>query len=81
MTFYDFVIKKYYGKDTPNGDFAYDAEREKNSFPMVQDSGKESRQIVKEYLIRRNACSECLKAFSNCWTAYRRYSEKQKSTT
>lgn len=77
MTFYDFVIEKYLGKDSPRGDLAYDMERDKEYFPVVCDAGQRSRQKIKDYLQRRNACRECLKTFGYCWTSYRNYMKKQ----
>ena len=78
MTFYDFVVERYSGKDTPRGDFAYDIEREQKYFPVVYDADDNSRQKIKDYLIRNNACSGCMKAFRDCWTSYRNYMQKQK---
>ena len=76
MTFYDFVIEKYYGKDSPRGDLAYDMERDKKTFPVVYDASERSKRIIKNYLIRRNACEECLDTFNACWTSYRNYLRK-----
>lgn len=33
MSFYRFMMRNYRGKDTPEGDLAYDMERNKDTFP------------------------------------------------
>ena len=78
MTFYDFVVNRYSGKDSPRGDFAYDIERDKENFPVVSNADSISRQRIKDYLIFHNACSGCLEAFHDCWTSYRKYIKEQK---
>ena len=49
MNFYEWMIGKYYGKDTPRGDLAGDMKHEEEGFPKDGD-----RQRILDYLDRKS---------------------------
>lgn len=64
MTFYDFMMSRYFGEDSPAGDLASDM-RADEKFP------KEGRhQKILTYLHSRFAIRECLDTFEACWKEY-----------
>ena len=58
MNFYEWMIGKYYGKDTPRGDLAGDMKHEEAGFPKDGD-----RQRILDYLDGMFACDEWKIAF------------------
>lgn len=66
MNFYDWMINKYRGKDTPRGDLAEDMTKSKG-FP--KDGGYDS---ILQYLHRRGACEECVNTFKSCWRSFQK---------
>ena len=58
MNFYEWMIGKYYGKDTPRGDLAGDMKHEEAGFPKDGD-----RQRILDYLDGMFACDECIALF------------------
>jgi uncharacterized protein YozE (UPF0346 family) len=65
--FYDWLLERYLGKDTPRGDLAYDAKREKD-FPKLDD-----RTAILHYLGSKHACREAVGVFKR---AYRDYAKE-----
>ena len=65
MNFYDWMIGKYYGKDTPRGDLAGDMKHEEDGFPKDGD-----RQRILDYPDGMFACDECIALFKRCWRDY-----------
>lgn len=65
--FYEWVLKKYYGKNTPRGDFALDMRCDRE-FPRVDD-----RKAIIIHLERLNACPEAIAVFKNVWRSYQKY--------
>jgi uncharacterized protein YozE (UPF0346 family) len=64
-SFWDFCIKRYKYNDSILGDFTRDMDKAPE-FP------KESqvKEDIKDYLYRRNACKEVMKAFEKAWKYY-----------
>ena len=73
MSFYDYMMQKHKGKDTPAGDFAEDMSRCRDTFPIDSTERKE----IQEYLIRHNACPECMDVFRKCWKQYMKQEERE----
>lgn len=72
ITFKKYVINKFYGNDTPKGDFAEDIKSD-HSFPKwVTIDTPNGYYSIKKYLLWNNACQECLDAFLHCWKSYAR---------
>ena len=42
MNFYDWMIGKYYGKDTPRGDLAGDMKHEEDGFPQRRGQAEDT---------------------------------------
>ena len=66
MTFYEWMLNKYAGKNTPRGDLANDMERDKD-FPKYGD-----RKAILSYLEYKRAIDECIACFKRCWRDYQR---------
>ena len=64
MNFYDWMMVRYAGKDTPRGDLARDMKRDKD-FP--KDG---SRSEILAHLKDKGAIDECLACFKRCWQDY-----------
>lgn len=64
-TYKEWIIRKYLGKDSPRGDMAYDANRDK-SFP----EGLVSKEQILTFLRLRRACKECVAVFKRTWKDY-----------
>lgn len=64
MNFYDWMMMRYAGKDTPCGDLARDMKQDKG-FPR---DGSRSEILV--YLKDKGAIDECLACFKRCWQDY-----------
>ena len=71
MTFYTFMMRNHRGKNTPEGDLARDIFQDRESFPR-NGKGKFDgwHRILRGYLERQHACSECLDVFESCWKDY-----------
>lgn len=71
MTFYTFMMQNYYGKDTPEGDFAADMERD-NGFPKkVTSKSNNEYLMILDHLMAMGACDDALEAFKLCWEEYK----------
>jgi len=66
MTFYEWMISRYDGKDTPRGDLAYDMKRS-SDFPDTND-----RDRLLRYLHVKRACKEAVAVFKRCFRDYTR---------
>jgi len=64
-------LKKYEGKDNPNGDLYYDINRDE-SFPY-----DDSYEKVIAYLNARFACDKCIEVFKRAWKRYEKYERKK----
>lgn len=69
MTFYDWMIARYQGKNSPSGDLADDMSSDK-SWPA-----ENIRAAILEHLTSHGACSECVEVFKRCWRDYRKNEE------
>ena len=70
MTFYDFMMETFppeKPQDNPFSDLAYDMYLDKN-FPQEAVIKHE----IKNYLVRANACLECIECFEECWKMYKK---------
>ena len=67
VSFYWWVISRYYGKDNPRGDFAYDIKRD-NNWPIFTSN----RTILLDYLHSKHACEEIIELFKRIWRDYNR---------
>lgn len=78
MTFYNFMVRNYLGENTPEGDLAEDIHRKKDTFPR-NGQGKFNGwyKLIRDYLVRHNACQECLAVFEECWEEYVAYEKKK----
>ena len=66
MTFYDWMMEKYLGEDTAEGDLAEDMQSDME-FPQIDDY-----EVIKSHLWRNNACRECKEVARICWKRYKR---------
>lgn len=72
LTFYDWMIKTYLGKDNRRGDLAYDMQYEKETWPEAN-----TKQAILYYLtVVHSACDACVDTFHACWKSYRAYVRK-----
>lgn len=62
--YYDWMLKRYLGKDTPRGDLAGDMKRS-GDFPRCDDK----RRILR-YLQSKNACDEAIGVFKRSFRDY-----------
>ena len=78
MTFYTYMRRTYGGADSPEGDFAEDLLRDKESFPRNSSCKFTGwHDQIRNYLSRHNACRECLEVFEKCWTEYVKREERR----
>ena len=66
ISFYKFMIENYIKDDSPMGDLARDMKSDRD-FPR--------RSIcytnIYYYLVKKNACDECLDSFHDAWKEYK----------
>ena len=74
MSFYQWMITRYLGEDTPCGDLAHDMQRD------GQMAGLDTLEEILRHLHRRNACKECISALKHCWRDYRNASNITKES-
>lgn len=74
MSFYQWMITRYLGEDTPCGDLAYDMQRD------GQMAGLDTLEGILQYIHRRNACKECITVLKRCWWDYRNASNITKES-
>lgn len=71
MSFYTFMMRKYKGTNTPEGDLANDMELDRDSFPRNCTGKFEGRhKLIREHLEACDACSDCLDVFERYWKEY-----------
>lgn len=70
LNFHDWLIKKYDGVDSPEGDLAYDVQRDKE-FPLTSDD-----EFILFYLRNKHVDNYVIKTFKKCWSKYRVYTSK-----
>ena len=63
-TFKDWLVEKYLGRDTPEGDLAGDVDRDRD-FPKLN-----SRVAILHHLQRLHACEGAFRTFERCWKRY-----------
>ena len=75
MTYYRWMMTNYLNDDSPEGDLAHDMKHD-IGFPK-----KAGRSGILTYLIRRNACAECIRTFDESWRDYTNsgYADKRKT--
>ncbi|NLC31836.1 MAG: hypothetical protein GX781_00865 [Clostridiales bacterium] len=66
MNFYDWMMEKYLGEDTAEGDLAQDMQSDLG-FPLFDDY-----EVIESHLWRKNACRECKEVARICWKRYKR---------
>jgi uncharacterized protein YozE (UPF0346 family) len=71
MQFYTWMIKNYLNESSPKGDLANDMKGD-DSFPRNTYPGKYNgwHNLIRGYLERNNACTDCLETFEECWEEY-----------
>ena len=70
MTFYTYMIRTHDGENTPEGDLTHGMKRD-SSFPT--NKGRKYKvwyKIIRDYLIGKGACTDCIKTFKTCWADY-----------
>jgi len=65
MTFYEYCLRTYKGTDTPGEDILNDMQRDPG-FPRKAST----RRTVMNYIDKKGACSDCVRAFSEALTEY-----------
>ena len=71
MSFYTFMMRKYKGTNTPEGDLAADMELDRDSFQRSCTGKFNARyRLIREHLERNDACEACLDVFERCWEEY-----------
>ena len=73
MDFYEYVIKKYKGKNNPKGDFAYDLSRDKES---NEKSFINNTEIFK-HLDRVLMCDEAREIYNQLKKEYEKYLKEE----
>lgn len=68
--YYDWMMERYLGKDTPRGDLAGDMRRA-GDFPRSDD-----KETLLRYLSAKNACAEAVQVFRR---SFRDYEKRMKS--
>ena len=68
--YYDWMMERYLGKDTPRGDLAGDMCRAED-FPRSDD-----KETLLRYLSTKNACTEAIQVFRR---SFRDYEKRVKS--
>lgn len=68
--YYDWMMERYLGKDTPRGDLAGDMRRA-GDFPRSDD-----KKTLLRYLSAKNACTEAIQVFRR---SFRDYEKRMKS--
>ena len=73
MTFKDWTLARYLGKDTPMGDFAEDLAR-------MDDTPEEDRKEAWLDYLRygRYACHEAVDVFERLWASYEKWNAERK---
>lgn len=66
MSFYQWMITRYLGEDTPYGDLAHDMQHD------GQMAGLDTLEGILRHLHRRNACKECVAVLKRCWRDYQK---------
>lgn len=66
MSFYEWMLSRYEGKDSPRGDLAYDMKRS-GDFPDTKDRG-----VILNYLNAKFACDEAVAVFKRAYRDYLR---------
>ena len=71
MNFYNWMMRNHRDENTPAGDLAADMKRVRDTFPR-NGVGKFDgwHSLIRSYLVRHHACSECLEVFEECWKEY-----------
>lgn len=72
--FFKWVLDKYTGANSPQGDFASDMAGD-FSFPPVAHHG-----VIKRYLIHIGACDGAMRAFESLWSEYCRMTSNENVT-
>ena len=72
ITFYDFMMDRYRGKNNRFGDLAEDMERDPD-FPRDTID----RETVRHYLASCLACADCMNTFSAAWRNYKKFSDSK----
>ncbi len=70
MSFYEWMITKYDGQDSPRGDLAQDMKYDE-TFPTSSD-----KEVLLNYLYNQHACTACLDVFKRCYRDYRKQVEE-----
>ena len=71
MTFYEYMMKKHKGENTPKGDLAFDMKCDSKHFPRNDSKNLwEWQKIINQYFMNHFACEACLKTFDECWKEY-----------
>lgn len=71
MDFYTYMMKKYKGKERPEGDLAGDMELDYRFFSQIREEPFEREYaLIKNHLWEENACQDCMKVFEKCWKRY-----------
>lgn len=78
MNFYNYMRKHYIDEQSPRGDLARDMKMDRERFPK-NGVGKFDGwyKIIRNYLVRENACPECLAVFDECWEEYESVERKR----
>lgn len=69
-SFYDYVIQRYYFTHGPEAGLAVDMLADKKDFPKVKGSDPEAYKILKDYLRKCGACTDCMTVFEKCFNEY-----------
>jgi uncharacterized protein YozE (UPF0346 family) len=65
------MMRNHKGDNTAEGDLADDMYLDKEKFPRNSSCKfKGWHDLIKDYLHRQGACSECVSVFEQCWREY-----------
>lgn len=75
MTFYEWLVKKYTGEDSPLGDLAEDIEWDK----CIKDVDN-TQDAIRAHLRSHSACQEALDTFEAAWKLYEIHTRERADT-
>jgi len=71
MSFYEYMMIRYAGKEGRKSDLANDMEYDKTFPKSVTWQQADGKQAIRDYLKSCHACEACLEVFELCWKGYR----------
>lgn len=78
MTFYTFMMRNYKNDGSSAGDLARDMRSDSEKFPLNRPCKfKGWHEQLYKYLVKNDACRDCLSTFEECWEEYVKCEKKR----